>query len=33
MDSLKLKNILENTVYISLIIQAITAIFNIGIIG
>ena len=33
MDSLKLKNTLESTVYISLIIQAITALFNIGIIG
>ena len=33
MELQKLKYILENTVYISLIIQAITAIFNIGIIG
>ena len=33
MDSLKLKKTLESTVYISLIIQAITALFNIGIIG
>ena len=33
MELQKLKYTLENTVYISLIIQAITAIFNIGIIG
>lgn len=33
MELQKLKYALENTVYISLIIQAITAIFNIGIIG